>query len=695
MRWLVEVTSIGKTDCQSFVLDAESWQRALQTTRTMRGETGPMSGFSIELLEAGFRAVDPMARLIYVVKRAPDDVPLTQTPSTAPSRPATIAPPPQASNRPPAPGVVVAPTPIAAAPAPAVSPSVAPGPPRPDASPPRPGGSVAPAPLVAKKKTPQTLVFASSGSAATSDAPAPMPVAAASLPVPIPAPALLPVGLAAPQATAAIPEPDPDAEIPSAAITDRELPRDGALSEQTPNVGHLEDAPTYVDKGSQPDLADASGANAQPDPRLLADAPPTQVIFKREQEPNAASPLTYREYVYAVATNTPEDDAERVLRAQFELVKRALGDRKAGKLVNLAVFDVVFQGKPPVPPLATLVWKDWKGEPVVEFPRRRPVALQPARVSNRPPAGNAPDDIPIPQPMPMAATHAPSGPLMAGPPPPALWGPPPVGFPASNPAILPIAVAAPFFAPQGVPAPAAIPQPQQASPPNDVALSQPAAIPQRFTPPPGRLSAGSAGLTPNPDRPSRTFNRAPAVRGRATGDELITALFEAMHDLHFLRDAIEGAEFCLALALDTLPSRAGLVHLYDIDKREFVIACANGTGTEKLLLKRHSEAEPMLASAMRRRRAIVYANATNEADALTERFEVLGGAKSLIIAPVMQSGRFLGVIEIINPLDSAPFTEDEGAAVSYIAEQYAEFVASRGVVTDAERISLRTPNVVR
>jgi hypothetical protein len=79
MRWLVEVSSLGKTDTQKFCVDAESWQRALQAARSQRGEDGPMSGFSIELLEEGYRAVDPLARVRFVVKRAPDDMPITPT----------------------------------------------------------------------------------------------------------------------------------------------------------------------------------------------------------------------------------------------------------------------------------------------------------------------------------------------------------------------------------------------------------------------------------------------------------------------------------------------------------------------------------------------------------------------------------------------------------------------------------------
>ncbi len=48
------------------------------------------------------------------------------------------------------------------------------------------------------------------------------------------------------------------------------------------------------------------------------------------------------------------------------------------------------------------------------------------------------------------------------------------------------------------------------------------------------------------------------------------------------------------------------------------------------------------------------------------------------MAPVMLAGRFLGAIELLNPIDGEPFTESDGNAVTYIAEQFAEFVAARG-----------------
>ena len=161
-----------------------------------------------------------------------------------------------------------------------------------------------------------------------------------------------------------------------------------------------------------------------------------------------------------------------------------------------------------------------------------------------------------------------------------------------------------------------------------------------------------------------------------------------MHDLHFVHDALEGGEFCLTLAMEKLPCQAGLVHLYDIDRREFLVASTRGAGTSRLLLKRHSEADAMLIAAMRKKRALVVAEAGQSASGI-ERYAVLGGAHSLLIAPVLLHGRILGAIELLNPLDGQPFNESEANALTYIAEQFAEFISSHGIVTDPERISQR------
>ena len=60
MRWFVEVASSSQKEApEQWVVEATQWQPALQAARSLRGEAAEMTGFSIELLEDGFRAIDP------------------------------------------------------------------------------------------------------------------------------------------------------------------------------------------------------------------------------------------------------------------------------------------------------------------------------------------------------------------------------------------------------------------------------------------------------------------------------------------------------------------------------------------------------------------------------------------------------------------------------------------------------------
>ena len=640
MRWFVEVSSIGKTEKHSYCLEADSWQRALQATRALRNDNGPMTGFSIELLDEGFSAVDPMSRLRYFVRRAADDAPLTADKGAPKATPPRDPPELVAETA----GTPTVPTAVKTSPAP-----------------PRPASAaVSAAPQDMKKERSKTFVFGSSGAAVVA-------------PVPAPAVVLPPPEKPTPDAT------PPPTRMPTASSSVR--------SPTGPRPPSAPGAPPPAPPGAA--VAAAPVARAVLTPETV---PGVELLFKREQEPDNRTPLHYREYVYAVPRGTSELIAKALLMAQFELVKETLLETGPGKLVNLAIFDVAFKGKPPVPPLVTLTWKDWKGGPIVELPQHRngpgprPASTPPPPAVDGAsyvtagvtagPAGGAPPPVTQPRPAPAAA----------------LLQPPPVAVaPSVIIAVDPPAAPPPsvIVAPQPVP-PSVIlaPPPARHVPsPHYAPPIQPQAPALAF-PTPGAALGVNPALTPS--RGVRRATGAPGALVRLRGDELIADLFEAMHDLHFLRDAIEGADFCLTLALEKMPSQAGLVHLYDIDKREFVVTCARGPGAEQLLLHRHPEGEPLLKAAMRKQRATVVVDATKDGAGNADRYRALGGAKSLVVAPVMLAGRFLGAIELVNPVDGAPFTDNEGHALSYIGEQFAEFVSTRGVLLDPERIVAAT-----
>jgi hypothetical protein len=107
MHWLVEVSRVGEEAAsERFCIDARRWQSALQETRRLRGDVGPVTKLTIELLDNGYRAVDPALRVRYVVTEAPADLPLTDGAqvllSTRPP-PAASVPPTSGSIRPLAP----------------------------------------------------------------------------------------------------------------------------------------------------------------------------------------------------------------------------------------------------------------------------------------------------------------------------------------------------------------------------------------------------------------------------------------------------------------------------------------------------------------------------------------------------------------------------------------------------------------
>jgi hypothetical protein len=214
----------------------------------------------------------------------------------------------------------------------------------------------------------------------------------------------------------------------------------------------------------------------------------------------------------------------------------------------------------------------------------------------------------------------------------------------------------------------------------------PAAAP-RPSPGSGRSGASTASST-KPARAAATSPAAPsrsAPQKRLSGEDLLTELFEAFNDLHFLRDSIEGAEFVLALTLEKLPSEVGMISLFDMNKREFVVV--RQTGGKRIVGHRQSEKAPIASSAMRKCHAVVVSKPDEVKGVADERFQAIGvELRSLVCAPVELGGRYLGLIELLNPLDGSLFNEGDGNALTYIGQQFAEFAASRGVMIDPEQL---------
>jgi hypothetical protein len=110
-----------------------------------------------------------------------------------------------------------------------------------------------------------------------------------------------------------------------------------------------------------------------------------EVLIIRDEEPIPENPLTYRERAYLVPKGMSVVDAEAALRFTLAALQRQLEAAPPGKFINLAAFDHRWVEQPERPPLVVLEWRDWRGEPAVDYPAAE-------RAASTVPRSTEPDD---------------------------------------------------------------------------------------------------------------------------------------------------------------------------------------------------------------------------------------------------------------------------------------------------------------
>lgn len=592
MRWFVEVSRVGEgSSPERYCLEAKAWQAALQEARKLRGDSGPLSKFSIELLDDGYRAVDPVQKIRYFVSRAPEDAPLV-----APS-PVTNGAAPAASSKPSAPAPGAEATTKPAKPSsvpPPLADLFAMAPPDPE-PPKRPATApaIAAAAAVAPTRTP---IPPASPAATRTPLPSTKPSAAVDSLVPTPfGPSVAPA-VAASVSPAARP-PRPSGAAPAAAPS---------ISPH-PSVS----VPATV-------------------PLAMAPTPPAhRILSTRVETPKADTPITYREEVYVVEPGTSRESTEILLIERFERVRSELASSPPGQLVRLAVFDVEFEGKPPHPPLGTLAWKDWRGAPVLGFPYFGEAA--PPMTSSLPPRPSGASDVVI-----VPQNPAPSLSEMLPP------------------------------EPKREPAPAEAP-------------SEPVPAPEKNEPATPPETPAKRDLAARP----RQDSKPDAVR-RGADEDLVSELFERLHELVFASGVVAGAGYVLDVLMELIPSELALVQVFDLNARKFVVVQARGPGLEKALLEATPDTDELIAEVMHRPRALTFEAA---GDARFQRGRWRAAASPLqhvLCGAVQQGGRYLGMIELANPVGGKPYGKNEINALDYACEQFAEYVATHPVVIDRD-----------
>jgi GAF domain-containing protein len=164
-----------------------------------------------------------------------------------------------------------------------------------------------------------------------------------------------------------------------------------------------------------------------------------------------------------------------------------------------------------------------------------------------------------------------------------------------------------------------------------------------------------------------------------------------MHQLLFMPDMVAGAEYVLGVMLKIMPCEGILIHVFDINTRQFVVVRASGPNSRAVLLHRTPDTFRLFRDVFRRSSALAIADASADANFKGGRWEGLGvTVKSALCGAVKQGGRYLGVIELANAAGGAPFQVTDVNALDYICGQFADFVASKPLVIDDDAVLPRT-----
>jgi hypothetical protein len=170
--------------------------------------------------------------------------------------------------------------------------------------------------------------------------------------------------------------------------------------------------------------------------------------------------------------------------------------------------------------------------------------------------------------------------------------------------------------------------------------------------------------------PSNSHQRATLVHPLGEDDPL-DIVMNAVRGISCER-AVEAASVCLAACVQAVGCRAAIAHLWDAREENFVIVYALGKSGSMLLNARHGTDDALLAEAFEKKipRVVNFEGAR----APLARHGIVGGAWSVLVAPVMEQGASLGAIELIDPLDGSCFDDRHVAAARYATQKLAELL---------------------
>ena len=109
------------------------------------------------------------------------------------------------------------------------------------------------------------------------------------------------------------------------------------------------------------------------------------LLASREENPNAASPIRFRERMYAIPDALNAGTGEKIAAKLLRTIQEEMAGHDGAKFIRIELFDHIWRYNPERPPVVRLEWKDWKPSIDIDFPLQ-----DESRQSEGPKASSAP-----------------------------------------------------------------------------------------------------------------------------------------------------------------------------------------------------------------------------------------------------------------------------------------------------------------
>jgi len=166
-------------------------------------------------------------------------------------------------------------------------------------------------------------------------------------------------------------------------------------------------------------------------------------------------------------------------------------------------------------------------------------------------------------------------------------------------------------------------------------------------------------------------------------EEIYEELLEETSTIYNCGSIKVASSFILDLAARIIPAEAGAVFISDINRNDLVFSAAIGAKANDVMEFRVPMGAGIVGFCAQEGVSLAVSDANKDERFYKKISESVGyKTYSILCSPVQHKGRVLGALELINRKDGGGFTQNEIAALNFLAHEFSQYLVNTGQTGD-------------